>query len=141
MKARGLLGEETDFYGKPRGHKGVDCFLPGGPTVKALVEKLIVANRVFTAGPILYELLQGRKSSLERKRVKEALLCTRYLDITRDDWEGAAALAAELRKEGAALPMADILIAHLARQKDLEVIFFDAHFDRIPGLIHRRLQN
>jgi len=113
-------------------------FFRGVPTVKALVEKLIVANRVFTAGPILYELLQGVKSSLERKQVKEALLCTQYLDITPADWEGAAALAAELRKGVTALPTTDILIAHLARQNDLEVISCDVHFDRVPGLIHHR---
>ena len=73
-------------------------FFRGNPPVRALLEKLIVADRVFTAGPILYELLQGIKSPPEKKQVKEALLATRYLHLTPDDWEGAASLAAELRK-------------------------------------------
>ena len=116
-------------------------FFRGNPSARALLEKLIVADRVFTAGPILYELLQGIKSSLEKKQVKEALLATHYLDLTPDDWEGAATLAAELRKTGVTIPMTDILIAYLAKNNDLEVISFDVHFDLIPGLIHHRLQN
>jgi predicted nucleic acid-binding protein len=84
-------------------------------------------------------LLKGIKSSLERKQVKETLLSTQYLDITPDDWEGAAALAAGLRKGGTTLPMTDILIAHLARKNDLEAISCDVHFDRVPGLIHHPL--
>jgi len=115
-------------------------FFRGNPPVRALLEKLIVADRVFTAGPILYELLQGIKSPPEKKQVKESLQSTHYLDITANDWEGAASLAAELRKAGVTIPMTDILIAYLAKKKNLEVISFDVHFDRIPELIHHRLQ-
>ena len=116
-------------------------FFRGDPSVRALLEKLIIADRAYTAGPILYELLQGIKSSPERKQVKEALLSTHYLELASNDWEGAASLAAELRKMGVILPMTDILIACLAKNNDLEVISFDGHFDRVPGLIHHRLQN
>lgn len=62
-------------------------FFKGTPPVKALLEKLIAEDTVFTAGPILYELLQGVKSPEERKQVKEAFLSTRYLEIRPDDWE------------------------------------------------------
>jgi len=116
-------------------------FFRGIPPIKALLEKLIVADRIFTSGPILYELLQGIKSPMEKKQVKEALLATHYLDITPDDWEGAASLAAELRKRGVTIPMTDILIAYLAKDNDLEVLSFDVHFDQIPELIHHRLTN
>lgn len=114
-------------------------FFRGTPPIKALVERLVLADRIFTAGPILYELLQGIKSPVEKKQVREALLATHHLDITPDDWEGAASLAAELRTRGVTIPMTDILIACLAKNNDLEVISFDIHFDQIPGLIHRRL--
>jgi predicted nucleic acid-binding protein len=116
-------------------------FFRGTPSVRAHLEKLIVADRVFTAGPVLYELLQGIKSPLEKTQVKEALLAMHYLDLTPADWEGAASLAAELRQRGVTIPMTDILIARLAKDHDLEVISFDVHFDQIPGLIHNRLQN
>lgn len=112
-------------------------FFKGAPPVKTLLEKLITEDLVFTAGPILFELLQGVKSPAEREQVKEALLATHYLEITPDDWEGAASLAGDLRSRGITIPMTDILIAHLAKTKDLDVLSFDLHFDRVPGLRRR----
>jgi predicted nucleic acid-binding protein len=35
--------------------------------------------------------------------------------------------------------MTDILIGHLAKVSNLEVISFDPHFDQIPGIRHRKL--
>jgi len=113
-------------------------FFKGTPAVKALLGKLIAEDNVFTAGPILFELLQGVKSPEQRKQVKEAFLANHYLEIKPDDWEGAASLASDLRTKGITIPMTDILIAHLAITNNLEVISFDLHFDQIPGLKHHR---
>jgi predicted nucleic acid-binding protein len=113
-------------------------FFKGTPPVKALLEKLIAEDTVFTAGPILYELLQGVKSPEERKQVKEAFLAIHYLDIMPDDWEGAASLASDLRAKDITIPMTDILIAHLAIANYLEVLSFDLHFDQVPGLKRRK---
>jgi predicted nucleic acid-binding protein len=114
-------------------------FFRGVPLVKNFLEKLIARDEIFTAGPILYELLQGVKLPEERKQVKEALLSTNYLEITSNDWEEAALLSSTLRAQGITLPMTDILIGHLAKVSSLEVISFDPHFDQIPGLKHRKL--
>jgi predicted nucleic acid-binding protein len=114
-------------------------FFRGVPSVKNSLEKLIARDEIFTAGPILYELLQGVKLPEERKQVKEALLSTNYLEITSNDWEEAALLSSTLRAQGITLPMTDILIGHLAKVSNLEVISFDPHFDQIPGLKHRKL--
>ena len=114
-------------------------FFRGVPSIKNSLEKLIARDEIFTAGPILYELLQGVKLPEERKQVKEALLSTNYLEITSNDWEEAALLSSMLRVQGITLPMTDILIGHLAKVSNLEVISFDPHFDQIPGLKHRIL--
>jgi predicted nucleic acid-binding protein len=114
-------------------------FFRGAPSIKLALEKLIARDEIFTAGPILYELLQGVKLPEERKQVKEALLSTNYLEITSNDWEEAALLSSTLRAQGITLPMTDILIGHLAKVSNLEVISFDPHFDQIPGLKHRKL--
>jgi len=50
------------------------------------LEKLIARDEVFTAGPVLYELLQGIRSPGKKKEVKEALLSTNYLEMTSTDW-------------------------------------------------------
>jgi predicted nucleic acid-binding protein len=114
-------------------------FFRGAPSIKITLEKLIARDEIFTAGPILFELLQGVRLPEERKQVKEALLSTNYLEITSNDWEEAALLSSTLRAQGITLPMTDILIGHLAKVRDLEIISFDPHFDQIPGIRHRKL--
>jgi hypothetical protein len=98
----------------------------------------ILKDRVFICGPILFELLQGIKSSEEKEIVKEALLSLPYLEITIQDWEGAASLSRDLRTKGITLPLTDLLIGQLAKKNNLEVVSFDPHFDQIPGLKHRK---
>ena len=102
------------------------------------MEKLIVKDQVFTSGPILYELLQGIRSPEEKRQVKEALLSMNYLEIASNDWEGAATLASNLRAKGITLPMTDILIAHLGKTRNLEILSLDPHFDQIPEIMHRK---
>jgi len=114
-------------------------FFRGVASVKELLTKLIGRDRVFTAGPVLFELLQGIKSPEERGQVKEALLSVNFLEITPEDWEGAALVSRELRSKGIRIPMTDLLLAQLANSHDLEIISPDPHFDQIPGVAHRKL--
>ena len=114
-------------------------FFRGVPSIKIALEKLLAKDEIFTAGPVLYELLQGVRLPEEKKQVKEALLSTNYLEITSNDWEEAALLSSTLRAQGITLPMTDILIGHLAKARNLEVISLDPHFDQIPGIKHRKL--
>jgi predicted nucleic acid-binding protein len=114
-------------------------FFRGVASVKELLTKLIGRDRVFTAGPVLFELLQGIKSREERGQVKEALLSVNFLEITPEDWEGAALIFRELRSKGITIPMTDLLLAQLAKAHDLEIISLDPHFDQIPGVAHRKL--
>jgi len=114
-------------------------FFRGIASVKELLTKLIGRNRVFTAGPVLFELLQGIKSPEERGQVKEALLSVNFLEITPEDWEGAALVSRELRLKGITIPMTDLLLAQLAKAHDLEIISLDPHFDQVPGVAHRKL--
>ena len=114
-------------------------FFRGVASVKELLTKLIGRDRVFTAGPVLFDLLQGIKSSEEKGQVKEALLSVNFLQITPEDWEGAALVSRELQSKGITIPMTDLLLAQLAKSHDLEIISLDPHFDRIPGVAHRKL--
>ena len=114
-------------------------FFRGVASIKELLTKLIARDRVSTAGPVLFELLQGIRSSEERGQVKEALLSVNFLEITPEDWEGAALISRELGSQGKTIPMTDILLAQLAKAHDLEIISLDPHFEQIPGITHRRL--
>ena len=113
-------------------------FFRGIASIKEFLTKLIARDRVFTAGPVLFELLQGIRSAEEREQVKEALLSLNFLEITPADWEGAALISRELRSKGITIPMTDLLLAQLARTHDLEIISLDPHFDQIPGIAHRK---
>jgi predicted nucleic acid-binding protein len=114
-------------------------FFRGVASIKELLTKLIDRDRVFTAGPVLFELLQGIRSPEEREQVKEALLSVNFLEITPEDWEGAALISRELRSKGVTIPMTDLLLAQLAKTHALEIISLDPHFDQIPGITHRKL--
>ena len=114
-------------------------FFRGVASVKELLTKLLARDKIFTAGPVLFELLQGIKSREEREQVTEALLSVNFLDITAEDWEGAAVISRELRSKGITIPMTDLLLAQLAGTHHLEIISLDPHFDRIPGITHRKL--
>ena len=113
-------------------------FFKGIPSVRGFFEKLVARDKVFTAGPILFELLQGIKSSEEKDQVKEALLSMQYLELTPRDWEGAALLSKELRAKGFTIPMTDLLIAQIAIRNNLEIITFDLHFSQIPRVTYRK---
>lgn len=113
-------------------------FFKGVPSVKAFLNDLILNDKVFLCGPILFELVQGIKSLDERNLVKEALLSLPYLEITLQNWEDVASLSRDLRAKGITLPLTDLLIGQLAKANNLEVISFDPHFDQIPGLKHRK---
>lgn len=114
-------------------------FFRGVPSAKEFLTKQIARDRVFTAGPVLFELLQGIRSSVEREQVKEALLSMNFLEVTPEDWEGAAVISRELRSRGITIPMTDLLLAQLAKTHHLEIISLDPHFDQIPGITHRKL--
>ena len=114
-------------------------FFRGIASTKEFLTKQIARDKVFTAGPVLFELLQGIRSSEEREQVKEALLSMNFLEITPEDWEGAALISRELRSKGITIPMTDLLLAQLAKTHDLGIISLDPHFDQIPGITHRKL--
>lgn len=129
MKSSGTLVDTSVWIG----------FFRGIPAIRGLLEKLVPKDEVFTAGPILYELLQGIRSPEEKNQVREALLSTNYLEMTSNDWAEAASLASTLRGKGMTLPMTDILIAHLGKTRNLEILSLDPHFDQIPGIMHRKV--
>ena len=114
-------------------------FFRGDPSVRDLIGGWASEDRIFTAGPILYELMQGIRLRGERVAVKEALLSTRYLDLTSEDWEEAGALSRELRAGGLTLPMTDLLVGQLARTRHLMVVSHDSHFESIPGIPFKKM--
>jgi predicted nucleic acid-binding protein len=110
-------------------------FFKGKPTSMAqALEHELLQGEVATCGVILYELIQGIKSSKEEKLVLNALQAVTHLEMSADLWIKAGRLSAELRKNGHTLPLSDLVIATLALEHKLSVLTIDSHFDAIPGL-------
>jgi len=110
-------------------------FFRGRPSRMAEhVEAALVQGDVATCGVVLYELLQGIKSSREEALVLSAFQAVTHLEMTGHIWIKAARLSSQLRKKGHILPLSDIIIAILALEHACSLLTIDRHFDVIPGL-------
>lgn len=110
-------------------------FFRGRPSRMAEnVEAALVQGDVATCGVVLYELLQGIKSSREEALVLNAFQAVPHLEMTGRLWIKAGRLSSQLRKKGHTLPLSDIIIATLALEHTCSLLTVDRHFDAIPGL-------
>ena len=110
-------------------------FFRGRPSGMAEnVEAALVQGEVVTCGVVLFELLQGIKSSREEAQVLSAFQAIPHLEMTGTLWIKAGQLSSQLRKKGYTLPLSDIIIATLALEHTYSLLTVDRHFDAIPGL-------
>ena len=91
-------------------------------------------NEIATTGQVVAEVLQGAGSEEGFRTWSERLAAPYFYSETRRTWEMAGRMSFELRRRGMATPLADLLIAAVALENDLEVYANDAHFDRVPDL-------
>ncbi len=89
---------------------------------------LIDEDRVFCAGIILGELLQGAKSDKELEVLKDFLHVFEFVSETSDLWEKAGELSFALRRKGNPVGLSDCFIAVAAMAYDAEIISLDKHF-------------
>lgn len=112
----------------------IDFFRGTQSRMAEKTEAALVQGQVVTCGVVLYELLQGIKNQREDTLVLNALQAIEHLEMTSRLWVKAGRLSLQLRKNGRALPMSDIVIATLALENSYSLLTIDRHFDDIPGL-------
>jgi len=95
---------------------------------------LIDDDLVAVAGAIVYEVLQGTRTSQEFEAIRQIFLPLRWLPAQPASWVAAAGMAAGLRRRGLSFPMTDILLATLAREHRCHIWSLDPHFTLIPGV-------
>jgi predicted nucleic acid-binding protein len=106
---------------------------PNSPE-KAVVDKLLDADRVALLGPILAEVLLGFRRKDQADWVASRLQMAHYVESAWDDWRAAADLGRDLAAKGNKLPLTDLLVASVARRHRAWVYTIDPHFDLIPDL-------
>ncbi|TAN40849.1 MAG: PIN domain nuclease [Nitrospirae bacterium] len=105
-----------------------------GNAPESVLESLILDGKVWTCGPVLFELLQGVRSPKQKEAVKNAFEGLPYVEMSTALWEQAAEIYMSLRKSGITVPLSDLFIAVIAIEHNLAVFTLDKHFAQIPGV-------
>jgi tRNA(fMet)-specific endonuclease VapC len=96
--------------------------------IKRRLEKLLDGNHAAVTGIILAELLGGIAGEKEQRFLEECFLGLPFLEATREIFVTTGKSRAALRKKGITMPIADLLIATLARAHGLTVLTLDGRF-------------
>jgi predicted nucleic acid-binding protein len=106
----------------------------GDPAIRARVEALLLAGQAAWCPIVRLELWAGVGNDHERHVLRDLATTLLELEITGETWEAAVELGDRCRRAGYAVPAPDLLIAACARQYEVEVEHFDAHFDALMKL-------
>jgi len=107
----------------------------------ALVVCVEEADNVFIPSVVLGELFAGfmlGKREKENRQQLDAFLNLPGVEVVSVDASVAeryAFIVKQLRSQGTPIPTNDIWIASVALETGSRLVSYDAHFERIPGLI------
>ena len=124
MKANVLVDTSIwiEYFNKPDSRAGES------------LENLLKERRVFCAGVVLTELLQGAKIEREFKLILESVTALPFLETKLTTWIDAGRISFSLRKKGITIPVTDIILASLALESHCLIFTLDPHFNKIPGI-------
>ncbi|MGE5551372.1 MAG: PIN domain-containing protein [Bacteroidota bacterium] len=94
----------------------------------AAIELGLGRETVFVTGPIVTELLQGVRSAVEAKQLRQCIDAIPYEECLREDWLAAGETAFALRRKGITVPLTDLIIAMVAKRIGAAVYSLDKHF-------------
>lgn len=99
-----------------------------------VVSELLQRDQAWVAGIVLFELVQGAKSEVEKELIISQLSKLNYIEMSIPHWLRAGELAKAMKKKGLTLPISDILLATIALEYNLSIFTLDKHFESIPGV-------
>lgn len=112
------------------------------PEVRDVLEPLLIAGEIATCGIVDLELLYSARDRSTYRALVEALRGMPRVPV--EDAAVARALVVQAmlaeRSQHRAVPLPDLLIAACAELAGLEVLHYDADFDRIAELTGQRTQ-
>lgn len=105
----------------------------------SLLEIVEQADTVFFSPVVLGELFAAFKKGTQEKKNCDLLQAfldehTTICDVTADTAKIYGSVYSALKKQGTPIPMNDVWIAAQCMEFGAELLTFDKHFERIPGL-------
>jgi predicted nucleic acid-binding protein len=106
----------------------------GEPEFKARVAALLESGQAASCPMVILELWNGARGEHERRVITDLERALPALEITREVWRTAGALARAARKGGQTIPATDLLIAACAHHHGVRIVHDDFHFTAISQL-------
>ena len=116
-------------------------FMRGHEEVRAVLGSAdVVYMSVFVLGELFEGFKNGGKEKANRAQLGEFLKrpTVRIVTATQETAEIFGRIKYRLRKEGSPIPINDVWIASHALESGAYLVTFDAHFSRVPGVLHWR---
>ena len=102
--------------------------------LSAFIDKELLAENIYMAGPVISELLQGAKTENDLRALVSSIDGVPFIEARLSDWKLAGELSFRSRKKGITIPITDCLIGAIALNNDAAVMSLDQHFIHIPDL-------
>jgi len=112
----------------------IDALRGKTPQSIAVTQALLNDDRIFTCGPVLFEIKRGLRPP-DRKKILPLFDALIRLSVDESIWDAAGDLDASLRKKGITIPPMDVIIAQVCLHHEVSLFTLDEHFHSIPGLI------
>ena len=112
----------------------IDALRGKTPQSIAVTQALLNDDRIFTCGPVLFEIKRGLRPP-DRKKILPLFDALIRLSVDESIWDAAGDLDASLRKKGITIPPMDAIIAQVCLHHEVSLFTLDEHFHSIPGLI------
>jgi hypothetical protein len=112
----------------------IDALRGKTPQSIAVTQALLNDDRIFTCGPVLFEIKRGLRPP-DRKKILPLFDALIRLSVDESIWDAAGDLYASLRKKGITIPPMDVIIAQVCLHHEVSLFTLDEHFHSIPGLI------
>ncbi|MBI2172571.1 MAG: PIN domain-containing protein [Chloroflexi bacterium] len=113
----------------------------GSDSLRRRVDALLAADVVATIGMVRLELLGGTRSQKEWLRLGQLLSALHQLEIPEAQWDEAARLGFQLRRQGVVVPFTDLLITSVAILNGAVLVHRDRHFDLMAPHLRLRVES
>jgi len=103
----------------------------GSPAVQEAVAAAIAEDAVAFNGIILVEVVGFAADEQERRELLASFGAFHRLALDDEDFDLAASIGFDLRRQGRTVPATDLIIAACAIRARAELLHLDDHFDEI----------